>query len=107
MVPISMDAMLLRGCTLKHTGHVIGCVVYTGRESRIMKNAAKTPLKVGSFDLFLNVQIIIIVIIQILLCLGCALAGWYFLEDHRLDYYLAINNKDSDERVNGIYQTPG
>ena len=107
MVPISMDAMLLRGCTLKHTGHVIGCVVYTGRESRIMKNAAKTPLKVGSFDLFLNVQIIIIVIIQILLCLGCALAGWYFLEDHRLDYYLAINNKDSDERVNGIYETPG
>ena len=44
-----MNEMLLRGCMLKNSGYVMGLVVYTGRETRIQMNAAKTPLKVGAF----------------------------------------------------------
>lgn len=42
-----MNEMLLRGCMLKNTGFVLGLVVYTGRETRIQRNAAKTPNKIG------------------------------------------------------------
>lgn len=42
-----MNEMLLRGCTLKNTGHVLGLVVYTGEETRIQMNSATTPLKYG------------------------------------------------------------
>lgn len=42
-----MNEMLLRGCMLKNSNYVLGLVVYTGRESRIQMNAAKTPNKVG------------------------------------------------------------
>lgn len=44
---MTMDAMLLRGCTLKNSGHILGLVVYTGAETRIQQNAAETPLKYG------------------------------------------------------------
>lgn len=46
-IPVTMNEMLLRGCTLKNTGHILGLVVYTGGDSRIQRNAAKTPNKVG------------------------------------------------------------
>ena len=42
-----MNEMLLRGCMLKNSRYILGLVVYTGPESRIQMNAAKTPNKVG------------------------------------------------------------
>ena len=44
-----MDEVLLRGCTLKNSGFVVGLVVYTGPESRIQMNAAAPPRKLGAF----------------------------------------------------------
>ena len=43
-----MNEMLLRGCMLKNSNFIVGLVVYTGKETRIQMNAAKTPLKVGA-----------------------------------------------------------
>jgi len=42
-----MNEMLLRGCTLKNTGEILGLVVYSGGETRIQQNSAETPLKYG------------------------------------------------------------
>ena len=47
-MPVTMNEMLLRGCTLKNTGHVLGMVVYTGEETRIQQNSVETPLKYGA-----------------------------------------------------------
>jgi len=47
-VPVSIDEVLLRGCTLKNSGHVAGLVVYTGAEARIQMNAAAPPRKRGA-----------------------------------------------------------
>ena len=44
---MTTNEMLLRGCMLKNSNYVLGLVVYTGKESRIQMNAAKTPNKVG------------------------------------------------------------
>ena len=46
---VTMNEMLLRGCTLKNSNEIVGLVVYTGKETRIQKNSIKTPLKVGKF----------------------------------------------------------
>ena len=46
-MPVTMNEMLLRGCTLKNTGEVLGLVVYSGAETRIQQNSAETPLKYG------------------------------------------------------------
>ena len=47
-VAVTMNEILLRGCTLKNSGFVIGLVVYTGPESRIQMNAAEPPRKQGA-----------------------------------------------------------
>ncbi len=61
-----MNEVLLRGCTLKNSGHIHGLVIYTGPETRIQQNAAAPPRKLGSYDGFLNVQIIIMLAMQIM-----------------------------------------
>ncbi len=51
-----MNEMLLRGCTLKNTGHILGLAVYTGNETRIQKNSAKTPNKIGKSSLAVRLK---------------------------------------------------
>lgn len=46
---LSMNEILLRGCTLKNSQKVWGMVIYTGPETRIQKNAAAPPRKLGDF----------------------------------------------------------
>lgn len=42
---ISIENLLLRGCNLKNTDWVIGIVVFTGEETKIMMNSGITPSK--------------------------------------------------------------
>jgi len=43
--PVSIENLLLRGCDLKNTDWVIGVVMFTGQETRIMMNSGITPSK--------------------------------------------------------------
>ena len=43
--PVSIENLLLRGCNLKNTDWVIGAVVFTGEETKIMMNSGITPSK--------------------------------------------------------------
>jgi phospholipid-translocating P-type ATPase (flippase) len=91
-VPVTMNEMLLRGCMLKNSGFITGLVVYTGKETRIQMNAAKTPLKVGSFDRFLNLQIALVIAMQLAMCLFCAIANYIWIQkEGSKHYYLALN----------------
>lgn len=55
---MTINEILLRGCTLKNSGCAHGVVVYTGPESRIQMNAAEPPRKVGepifSIELYMH-----------------------------------------------------
>lgn len=45
-VPLSPDQVLLRGAKLQNTNWVFGLVIYTGHETKLMKNSATSaPLK--------------------------------------------------------------
>jgi len=41
-VPLGIDQMLLRGSSLKNTEYIYGIVVFTGHETKIMKNSARS-----------------------------------------------------------------
>lgn len=43
--PISINNLLLRGCNLRNTDWVLGVVVFTGQDTKIMLNAGITPSK--------------------------------------------------------------
>eukprot|EP00891_Asterochloris_glomerata_P000836 jgi/Astpho2/836/Aster-00685 len=106
MVPVTMNEMLLRGCMLKNTGFVLGLVVYTGRETRIQRNAAKTPNKIGSFDRFLNLQIGFVICLQLCMCLFCAVGSYIWRQHMGNDrYYLAMNSYVQGNYRNGFVYT--
>lgn len=55
---IDISNTLLRGCVLRNTRWVIGLVVYTGQESKIMLNSGGTPSKQSRIEKDMNRQVL-------------------------------------------------
>jgi len=55
--PVDLQTMLLRGTVLRNTGWVIGIVLYTGEDTRIVMNAGGTPSKRSKVERQMNPQV--------------------------------------------------
>ena len=67
--PININNLLLRGCSLKNTEWVLGIVVFTGQETKIMLNSGITPSKRARLARNLNWNVIYNFIILFFMCL--------------------------------------
>jgi phospholipid-transporting ATPase len=67
-LPLQPDQLLLRGATLRNTPWIHGVVVFTGHETKLMRNATATPIKTTAVERMVNKQILMLVII--LICLS-------------------------------------
>ena len=67
-LPLNPDQLLLRGATLRNTPWIHGVVVFTGHETKLMRNATATPIKTTAVERMVNKQILMLVII--LICLS-------------------------------------
>lgn len=54
--------MLLRGAFLKNTDYILGLVVYTGKDTKIMKNSEPPKNKISDMEKTMNIYIIGILI---------------------------------------------
>jgi phospholipid-transporting ATPase len=61
--------MLLRGSSLRNTEYIYGIVIFTGHETKIMKNSVRSKSKFSRLESATGKYILVIVIIQILLSL--------------------------------------
>lgn len=66
-LPLSPDQLLLRGATLRNTPWIHGLVVFTGHETKLMRNATATPIKRTDVERMLNKQILMLVAILLIL----------------------------------------
>ena len=66
-LPLAPDQLLLRGATLRNTPWVYGIVVFTGHETKLMRNATATPIKRTQVENMVNIQILTLVSILIAL----------------------------------------
>ncbi|KAL7621088.1 phospholipid transporting ATPase [Parahypoxylon ruwenzoriense] len=73
--PISIDNILLRGCNLRNTEWVLGVVMFTGHDTKIMMNAGITPSKRARIARELNFNVICNFGILGVLCLISALVN--------------------------------
>lgn len=64
---LAPDQLLLRGATLRNTPWIHGIVVFTGHETKLMRNATATPIKRTAVERMVNVQILMLVSILIAL----------------------------------------
>ncbi|KDO29142.1 hypothetical protein SPRG_05385 [Saprolegnia parasitica CBS 223.65] len=65
---IPYKSVLLRGCTLRNTEWIVGLVLNTGKDTKIMRNNSATPSKMSSMDVAINRYIIVLVLILLLCC---------------------------------------
>jgi len=56
--PLEVKQTLLRGAMLRNTKWVIGIAVYTGHETKVMKNANQAPVKRSNVERTTNYQIV-------------------------------------------------
>ncbi|KAJ3410192.1 hypothetical protein HDU80_000014 [Chytriomyces hyalinus] len=74
VVPLSMSNMILRGCVLRNTDHAWVTVVYTGADTKIIRNLKKPPQKESRLMKWLNWLVMGIFIYNaILLFVSCTL----------------------------------
>ncbi|KAI1300432.1 hypothetical protein F5Y03DRAFT_364100 [Xylaria venustula] len=71
--PITIDNLLLRGCNLRNTEWVLGVVVFTGHDTKIMMNAGATPSKRARIARELNINVLLNFGILFTICLLAAI----------------------------------
>ncbi|MCJ1425403.1 hypothetical protein MMC29_003302 [Sticta canariensis] len=67
--PITINNLLLRGCSLRNTEWILGVVVFTGQETKIMLNAGITPSKRSRITRELNWNVVYNFVVLFLMCL--------------------------------------
>ncbi|CAO3574686.1 unnamed protein product [Mortierella alpina] len=78
---ITINEILLRGCVLRNTDHVIGMVLFTGTDTKIMLNSGDTPSKRSRIEKDLNFHIVMNFIILFALSIGSAIANGVIFGD--------------------------
>ncbi|KAF9187758.1 hypothetical protein BGZ50_001764 [Haplosporangium sp. Z 11] len=78
---ITINEVLLRGCVLRNTEHVIGMVLFTGTDTKIMLNSGDTPSKRSRIEKDLNFHIVMNFIILFALSIGSAIANGVIFAD--------------------------
>ncbi|XP_024939743.1 probable phospholipid-transporting ATPase IA isoform X3 [Cephus cinctus] len=69
-VSLGPDQLLLRGAMLRNTKWIFGVVIYTGHDTKLMRNnTSAAPLKRSTLDRLTNTQILMLFFILLLLCL--------------------------------------
>ncbi|KAI0262598.1 calcium transporting ATPase [Gloeopeniophorella convolvens] len=81
-VPLGPDQMLLRGAQIRNTPWAYGLVVFTGHETKLMRNATAAPIKRTAVEKQVNVQIVFLFILLLALSLGSTIGSsirsWFF-----------------------------
>lgn len=74
-VPLGPDQLLLRGAQLRNTAWMYGLVVFTGHETKLMRNATAAPIKRTAMEKTVNIQMLYLFGILMALSVGCAIGS--------------------------------
>mmetsp|Transcript_13815 Transcript_13815/g.13767 ORF Transcript_13815/g.13767 Transcript_13815/m.13767 type:complete len:206 (+) Transcript_13815:440-1057(+) len=90
-VPLDANQILLRGSSLRNTEYVYGVVVYTGHESKIMKNSPDSRYKTSKIEQLTNRFIVYTFIFQVVICLFASIYSTIWAKTYRdsTEQYLA------------------
>ncbi|TMS16361.1 Phospholipid-transporting ATPase IB [Larimichthys crocea] len=89
--PLGPDQVLLRGAQLRNTQWVVGIVVYTGHDSKLMQNSTKAPLKRSNVERVTNMQILVLFGILLVMALISSVGAAIWNREHTEDacWYLS------------------
>lgn len=93
--PINNESILLRGAALRNTHAAYGIAVFTGAETKLMKNSSQKKHKMSNMDHITNRQVLYIFLFQLTLSFGCSIGLGIFTASSSSHWYLA----DPDNNV--------
>jgi phospholipid-transporting ATPase len=96
-VPLTPDNVVLRGCKLRNTEVSYGIVVYTGHETKIMRNSLNARYKFSKLEKATNFTILVILCFQCILASSGGLIGALWVDTNgrrRNSYRDCLNFKD-------------
>lgn len=81
-IPMGPDQILLRGAQLRNTPWLYGLVVFTGHQTKLMRNATAAPIKRTNVEREVNTNIvwlfILLLILSIVSTVGSSIRTWFF-----------------------------
>lgn len=89
-LPLNPEQLLLRGATLRNTPWIHGVVVFTGHETKLMRNATATPIKRTKVERQLNSQVLMLVGMLLVLSAVCT-AGDLAMRSARGDQFAYLD----------------
>ena len=96
---ISNTGFLLKGSILKNTNWIIGVVIYTGMENKIILNSKKPRLKISKIEKRLNYYLLFVFCFLMLCCSFCSVYHHYGYK-RNFNYYtnfIYIENSSNTE----------
>ncbi|KAH8088928.1 phospholipid-transporting ATPase 1 [Cristinia sonorae] len=72
---VTINELLLRGCTVRNTPWIIGLVAFTGADTKIMLNGGETPSKRSKIEKETNFNVMVNFVVLLCMCIISAIAN--------------------------------
>ncbi|KAF5370921.1 hypothetical protein D9615_009819 [Tricholomella constricta] len=92
--PVTINELLLRGCAIRNTNWIIGLVVFTGADTKIMLNGGDTPSKRSKIEKETNFNVLVNFVVLTMMCTIAAIFSG--LEDARTGTSATLFEEGSD-----------
>jgi phospholipid-transporting ATPase len=99
---IPYESMILRGCIIRNTEWVVGVVVNTGKDTKIMMSNSAPPSKMSTMDRSINAYIVVLLLILIVFSAVGATGAVIWKTDKDSVWYLQLDASDSGVVVDWI-----
>lgn len=93
------ESIVLRGAALRNTQYLFGVVIFTGMETKLMKNSSKKEHKMSHMDHTTNRQVLFIFCFQMVVCFLCTIGLGVYLTELPDHWYLDFSVKTAAATV--------
>ncbi|KAJ7179181.1 phospholipid-translocating ATPase [Mycena filopes] len=103
--PVDLSMTLLRGTVLRNTQWVIGVVLYTGLDTKIVMNSGGAPSKRSRVERQMDPQVLINLLILFLMAVACGIGDSVLehqYEPHSAPWLYGDDRSDDNPSVNGV-----
>ncbi|KAL1355163.1 hypothetical protein AAHE18_05G094800 [Arachis hypogaea] len=91
-LPVSPNQLLLRGCSLRNTEYIVGVVIFTGHETKVMMNAMNVPSKRSTLERKLDKLILTLFATLFVMCFIGAVGSAVFV--NKKYFYLHLESSE-------------
>ena len=84
--PINIKEFLLKGSILKNTNWIIGVIIYTGMNNKIILNSRKPRMKISHIEIKMNYYLIFVFCFILICCIICSYFHYYMYKNN-INYY--------------------